>query len=131
MSAIALQKIVDRQTMLTIVEHRENRNSPPIIAYDPDIGTKVQNALDYEGVIQSQHVKPYYTNAVNVLRDAGLLKFEVRGGAAYMSPTYAGYQWFEREIPGKYLEIVRKLIADEMTEKNARDCERRRRCSSV
>ena len=128
MSAIALQKIVDRQTMLTIVEHRENRNSRPIKAYDIDIGAKVQTALD-DGVIQSE---PYYMNAVNVLRDAGLLRFEVRDdGAMYMLPTYAGYQWFEREIPGKYLEIVRKLIADEMTEKNARDCERRRRCSSV
>ena len=127
MSAIALQKIVDRQTMLTIVEHRENRNSRPIKAYDIDIGAKVQTALDAE-VVQSQ---PYYMNAVNVLRDTGLLKFEVRDGTMYMLPTYAGYQWFEREIPGKYLEIVRKLIADEMTEKNARDCERRRRCSSV
>ena len=127
MSAIALQKIVDRQTMLAIVEHRENRNSHPIKAYDIDIGAKVQTALDTE-VVQ---INTYYMNAVNVLRDAGLLKFEVRDGTMYMLPTYAGYQWFEREIPGKYLEIVRKLIADEMTEKNARDCERRRRCSSV
>ena len=127
MSTIALQKIVDRQTMLTIVEHRENRNSHPIKAYDLDIGAKVQTALDTE-VVQ---INTYYMNAVNVLRDAGLLKFEVRDGTMYMLPTYAGYQWFEREIPGKYLEIVRKLIADEMTEKNARDCERRRRCSSV
>ena len=127
MSTIALQKIVDRQTMLTIVEHRENRNSHPIKAYDLDIGAKVQTALDTE-VVQ---INTYYMNAVNVLRDAGLLRFEVRDGAMYMLPTYAGYQWFEREIPGKYLEIVRKLIADEMTEKNARDCERRRRCSSV
>ena len=127
MSAIALQKIVDRQTMLAIVEHRENRNSHPIKAYDIDIGAKVQTALDTE-VVQ---INTYYMNAVNVLRDAGLLKFEVRDGTMYMLPTYAGYQWFEREIPGKYLEIVRKLIADEMTEKNARDCERRLRCSSV
>ena len=126
-----LQKIVNRQTMLAIVEHRENINSPPIVAYDADIGTKVQCALDYDGGIQSQHVKPYYMNAVNVLRDAGLLKFELRGGAAYMLPTYAGYQWFDHEIPGKYLEIVRKLIADEMIEKNAREYERRRRCGSV
>lgn len=126
-TSVVIQKIVDRQTMLAIVEHRENRNSHPIKAYDIDIGAKVQTALDAE-VVQSQ---PYYMNAVNVLRDAGLLKFEVRDGAMYMLPTYAGYQWFEREIPGKYLEIVRRLIADEMTEKNARECERRRRCSSV
>ena len=126
-ASVALQKNVDRQTMLAIVEHRENRNSSPIKAYDIDIGTKVQTALDAE-VVQ---INTYYTNAVNVLRDAGLLKFEFRDGIMYMLPTYAGYQWFEREIPGKYLEIVRKLIADEMTEKNARDCERRRRCSSV
>jgi hypothetical protein len=129
MSAIALQKIVDRQTMLAIVEHRENRNSHPIKAYDLDIGAKVQNALDYDGGVI--HVKPYYTNAITHLQQRGVLRFEKCGDRMYMSPTYAGYQWFDRKFPGKYLEIVRKLIADEMTEKNARDCERRRRCSSV
>ena len=126
---IVIQKIVDRQTMLAIIEHRESRNTRPIEAYDQDIREKVQNALDYDGGVI--HVKPYYTNAITRLQQRGVLRFEKCGDRMYMSPTYAGYQWFDRKFPGKYLEIVRKLIADEMTEKNTREYERRRRYSSV
>jgi len=109
-----IQKIVDRQTMLAIVEHRESRNTRPIEAYDQDIGEKVQNAL---GVI---HNKPYYTNAVTRLQQTGFLRFEKCGDRMYMSPTYAGYQWFDRKFPGKYLEIVKNLVEKEKRHVNVR-----------
>jgi hypothetical protein len=117
-SESALQKIVDRQTMLAIVEHRESRNTRPIEAYDQDIGEKVQNALDYErGVIHNKH---YYTNAVARLQQTGFLRFEKCGDRMYMSPTYAGYQWFDRKFPGKYLEIVKNLVEKEKRHVNVR-----------
>jgi hypothetical protein len=120
-SESVLQKIVDRQTMLAIVEHRESRNTRPIEAYDQDIGEKVQNTLDYDGVIQSHHVKPYYyTNAVTRLQQTGFLRFEKCGDRMYMSPTYAGYQWFDRKFPGKYLEIVKNLVEKEKRHVNLR-----------
>jgi hypothetical protein len=106
---------VFRETMLAIVERREHKHARPIEAYADDIGATVQRALD----CCADAAKPCYVNAVKNLQQRGLLRFEQCAGTGtmYMSPTYAGYQWFEREMPGKYLEIVRKVVEEEKANK--------------
>jgi len=119
-----IQKLACRETMLAMIEHREYRGAPLIVAYANNIGLKVQRALDYyggeSGNEPNAEAMSYYMDAVNILQKGGLLRFEFRAGTMYVSPTYAGYQWIERKMPGKYLEIVRKVIYEE---KNAREHE--------
>lgn len=121
-----VQKLACRETILAMIEHREHRGAPLIVAYANNIGLKVQRALDYYGGESGnephEEAMSYYMEAVNILQKGGLLRFEVRAGTNYVAPTYAGYQWVERKMPGKYLEIVRKVIYEE---KNAIDFERK------
>ena len=119
-----VQKLACRETILAMIEHREHRGAAPIVAYANNIGMKVQRALDYYGGESGnephEEAMSYYMDAVNILQKGGLLRFECRAGTMYVAPTYAGYQWVERKMPGKYLEIVRKVIYEE---KNASDHE--------
>jgi hypothetical protein len=122
----AVQKLACRETILAMIEHREHRGAPLIVAYANNIGMKVQRALDYyggeSGNEPNEEAMSYYMDAVNILQKGGLLRFEFRAGTMYVSPTYAGYQWVERKMPGKYLEIVRKVIHEEKNVR-ARECE--------
>ena len=121
-----IQKLACRETILAMIEHREHRGAPLIVAYANNIGMKVQRALDYyggeSGNEPNEEAMSYYMDAVNILQKGGLLRFEFRAGTMYVSPTYAGYQWVERKMPGKYLEIVRKVIHEEKNVR-ARECE--------
>lgn len=129
-----VQKLACRETILAIIEHREHKGAQPIVAYANNIGFKVQRALDYyggeSGNEPNDEAMSYYMNAVNIFLKHGFLRTEFRGGTNYVAPTYAGYQWVELKMPGKYLEIVRKVIAEEISEREY-DCDRHRATTTV
>ena len=129
-----VQKLACRETMLAIIEHREHKGAQPIVAYAINIGLKVQRALDYyggeSGNEPNEEAMSYYMNAVNIFLKHGFLRNEFRAGTNYVAPTYAGYQWVECKMPGKYLEILRKVIHEEKKTRD-HDCDNRRATTAV
>ncbi len=121
----AIQELACRETILAMIEHREHRGAAPIVAYAINIGLKVQRALDYyggeSGNEPNTEAMSYYMNAVTILLEHGFLRSEFSGGTNYVAPTYAGYQWIERKMPGKYLEILGKVMDNDNIR---RECQR-------
>jgi hypothetical protein len=113
------QQITDIDTMYALIRGIERRGpNVPVEAYSRGIGTIALLSLGFSRKEQREEKIQYlYRHSIDRLRDAGLIEFiryEHPGVMeARMSPTYAGYEWFEQKMPGKYREIIEEKIAEE------------------
>jgi len=114
------RKVTDIETMYALIMGIERRGpNVPVEAYSRGIGTIVLLSLGFSRKEQQcrVNVQNLYRQSIDRLRSAGLIEF-VRYKhpgvmTVRMSPTYAGYEWFEKKMPGKYREIVEEKIAEE------------------
>ncbi len=107
-----IEQIADIETMHALIRHIE-RVGPdvPVEVYSRGIGTIALLSLGFpRNEHREEKNQNLYRQSINRLRDSGLIKFTryERPGVmeARMLPTYAGYEWFEQKMPGKYMEIV-------------------------
>jgi hypothetical protein len=111
--------VMDIDTMYALIQGIERRGTDvPVEAYSRGIWTATLLSLGFpRKVHREEAIRHLYTHSINRLRSAGLIEF-VRYKhpgvmTVRMSPTYAGYEWFEQKMPGKYREIVEEKIAEE------------------